>query len=73
MSADIRYAGGAAQHIQIPPVRRTPANLIEERPNRTTQRQARILDTLRRQHPAWRYTGLDNSSYADKAVTHERT
>jgi len=61
MSADIRYAGAAAQHIQILSARRTPANLVIERLNRTTQGKARILDTLRRQHPAWRYTGLDNS------------
>ena len=62
MSADIKYAGGAAQHIQILSARRLPANLMAGRLNRTTQSKARILDTLRRQHPAWRYTGLDNSS-----------
>ena len=62
MSADIRYTGGAAQHIHILSARRTPANLVTERLNRTTQGKARILDTLRRKHPAWRYTGLDNSS-----------
>ena len=61
MSADIRYAGGAAQHIQIRSARRTPANLVIDRLDRTTQGKARILDTLRRKHPAWRYTGLDNS------------
>jgi len=66
MSADIRYTGGAAQHIHILSARRTPANLVTERLNRTTQGKARILDTLRRQHPAWRYTGLDNSSYTDR-------
>jgi hypothetical protein len=62
MSADTGYAGGAAQDIQIRPARRMPAKLLAERLNRTTQGKARILDTLRRQHPAWRYTGLDNSS-----------
>ena len=62
MSADIRYAGVAAQHIRTLSARRTPANLVIERVNQTTHGNARILDTLRRQHPAWRYTGLDNSS-----------
>src|SRR5207244_5286155 len=55
-----RAAGGAAQHIQILSAQRTPANLVTERLNRTTQGKARILDTLRRQHPAWRYTGLED-------------
>ena len=36
MSADIRYAGVAAQHIQTLSVRRTPANLVIERLNQTT-------------------------------------
>ena len=62
MSADIRYAGGAAQHIQILLARRMPAKCAAAQLHRTTHGKARILDTLRRQHPAWRYTGLDNSS-----------
>jgi len=62
MSADTGYAGAAAQHIQILSAQRMPANLMAERFNRPTQGKARILDTLRRKHPAWRYTGLDNSS-----------
>jgi hypothetical protein len=62
MSADTGYAGAAAQHIQILSAHRMPANLMAARPNRTIQGKARILDTLRRLHPALRYTGLDNSS-----------
>jgi len=64
MSADIRYAGGAAQHIQILLARRMPAKSVTRLLNRTTQGDAQILDTLRRERAAWRYTGLDNSSSA---------
>ena len=62
MSADIRYAGSAAQHIQILLVPRMAAKSVAGLLNRTTQGDAQILHTLRRERAAWRYTGLDNSS-----------
>jgi hypothetical protein len=62
MSADIGYAGGAAQDIQILSAQGMPAKCVPARFDRSTDGKARILDTLRSQRPAWRYAGLDNSS-----------
>ena len=62
MSANIGYAGGAAQHIRILSARGVPAKYVARRLDRNIVGKARILDTLRRQRPARRYTGLDNSS-----------
>jgi hypothetical protein len=67
MSADTEYAGGRVRDIPAVLLALTRANPVLAQHIVPILHAARIVDTLQEKRGAGSYTGLDNTSWADRA------